>query len=59
MRAERFSLELLARDGQARRARISTPHGAIETPAFMPVATLGALQGMTPDQLVEAGVLQP
>ena len=53
--AEGFSLELLARDGQARRARICTPHGAIETPAFMPVATFGAVRGIGVDELVEAG----
>ena len=54
--AEGFSLELLARDGQARRARIRTPHGAIETPAFMPVATFGAVRGIGVDELAEAGV---
>ena len=43
--AEGFCFELLARDAQARRARINTSHGAIETPAFMPVATFGAVRG--------------
>jgi len=47
--------EVLARAGAARRGRLITPHGAIETPAFMPVGTLGAVKGVTPDALAEAG----
>lgn len=52
---EGFSLEVLARDGQARRARITTPHGPIETPTFMPVATFGAVRGISVEELTEAG----
>src|SRR5580765_6402727 len=33
-----------------------TPHGTIETPAFMPVGTMASVKGLTPDQLREAGV---
>ena len=40
------SFELLARDGAARRGRLATAHGVIETPAFMPVGTLGAVKGI-------------
>ncbi len=47
--------EVLARDGEARRGRLSTPHGAVETPAFMPVGSLGAVKGVTPAALEEAG----
>ena len=47
--------EILAREGAARRGRIVTPHGVVETPAFMPVATLGAVKGVPPAKLAEAG----
>ncbi len=46
---------MLARDGAARRGRLHTPHGIVETPAFMPVGTLGAVKGVAPWQLEEAG----
>ena len=51
------SLEVLARDPQthARRGRLSTPHGTIQTPVFMPVGTRGAVKGLTPDDLRRAG----
>jgi queuine tRNA-ribosyltransferase len=39
----------------ARVGRFETPHGAIETPAFMPVGTQGTVKGLTPDQLRAAG----
>ncbi len=55
MRASGFSFEVLARDGLARRARLSTPHGGIDTPTFMPVATFGAVRGISPGELAEAG----
>jgi len=51
--AARF--ELLKTDGAARRGRLSLPHGTVETPAFMPVATLGAVKGVTVDQVRAAG----
>ena len=51
--APRF--EVLVRDGRARRGRLTTPHGAIETPAFMPVGTLGAVKGLAPGALEELG----
>lgn len=47
--------ELTARDGAARRGCLTTTHGAVETPAFMPVGTLGAVKGLTPDELAAAG----
>jgi queuine tRNA-ribosyltransferase len=46
---------LLALDGAARRGELSTPHGVVQTPAFMPVGTQGAVKGMTPRDLREAG----
>jgi queuine tRNA-ribosyltransferase len=39
----------------ARLGRLVTAHGGVETPAFMPVATHGAVKGVTPRQLVELG----
>ena len=47
--------ELLGRDGAARRGRLTTRHGSVETPAFMPCGTYGTVKGMTPSRLVEVG----
>ncbi len=47
--------EIIARDpaGPARRARVKTAHGVIETPCFMPVGTRATGKGLTPKQLVD------
>ncbi len=50
-----IELRVTATAGAARRGVLSTPHGTIETPAFMPVATLGAVKGVTPDALEGLG----
>ncbi len=50
-----LQFQVLSRDGAARRGRITTLHGEVETPAFMPVGTLGAVKGLTPVALEEAG----
>lgn len=49
--------ELLATDPKspARRGRLKTRRGAIETPAFMPVGTLGTVKGLLPEQLDDLG----
>src|SRR5437762_8692039 len=47
--------ELLATDGAARTGRLTTPHGAVRTPAFMPVGTAGAMKGMHWREVREAG----
>lgn len=47
--------EILARDAGARRGRLTTARGVIDTPAFMPVGTLGAVKGLTPQELEAAG----
>ncbi len=39
----------------ARRGRLETPHGMIETPIFMPVGTHAAMKAMTPQQVKETG----
>jgi queuine tRNA-ribosyltransferase len=50
-----FGFELLAQDGKARRGRITTAHGTIETPAFMPVGTAGTVKGLLPEQVAATG----
>jgi queuine tRNA-ribosyltransferase len=47
--------ELLAEDGAARRGRLHTAHGTIETPAFMPVGTAATVKAMTPAMLRQSG----
>jgi queuine tRNA-ribosyltransferase len=42
-------------DGAARRGVVNTPHGDIETPAFMPVGTQGVVKSLTPSHLEEVG----
>ncbi len=46
---------LLTKDGAARRGRVATAHGTIETPAFMPVGTAGTVKGMLPDAVASTG----
>ena len=50
-----LTFEILATCGQARQGRLTTPHGVVETPAFMPVGTLGSVKGITPQELEAAG----
>jgi queuine tRNA-ribosyltransferase len=50
-----MNFELLARDGRARRGRLSLVRGAVETPAFMPVGTYGTVKAMTPEELKGLG----
>ena len=50
-----FSFSLKATDGKARVGVIETPHGAVNTPAFMPVATQGSVKGVTPQELRDLG----
>jgi queuine tRNA-ribosyltransferase len=47
--------ELLVTSGRARRGRLHLPHGAVETPAFMPIGTYGSVKGMTAEELRELG----
>jgi queuine tRNA-ribosyltransferase len=47
--------ELLATDGAARTGRLTTPHGVVRTPAFMPVGTAGAMKGVHWREVREAG----
>jgi queuine tRNA-ribosyltransferase len=50
-----FSFELLTTDGRARSGRLSTAHGVIETPAFMPVGTAATVKAMTPEAVAGTG----
>ena len=50
-----FHFELLATDGRARRGRMLTGHGTVDTPAFMPVATQGSVKSLAPSDLRAAG----
>ncbi len=48
---ETFGFEEIARDKNARAGVMSTTHGTVQTPVFMPVGTLGTVKAMRPDQL--------
>jgi queuine tRNA-ribosyltransferase len=50
-----LTFEVAATCGAARRGRLTTPHGVVETPAFMPVGTLGAVKGVPPGELAASG----
>jgi len=52
-----FNFDISARSssGSARAGTLTTPHGDIQTPIFMPVGTRAALRAMTPDQVVATG----
>lgn len=51
-----FGYQLLHQRKRARRGRILTPHGVIETPEFLPVGTQATVKAMTPQQLEDLGV---
>jgi queuine tRNA-ribosyltransferase len=46
---------VLARDGAARRGRLTLAHGVVETPAFMPVGTAGTVKALTPEMVAQTG----
>ncbi|MBI4886605.1 MAG: tRNA guanosine(34) transglycosylase Tgt [Acidobacteria bacterium] len=50
-----FSFRLRSTDGAARLGELETPHGIVQTPAFMPVGTQGAVKAMRHRELEEAG----
>ncbi len=53
--AKEFRFHLHATDGRARRGRLDTAHGPMETPAFMPVGTAATVKAMTPEAVAETG----
>ena len=48
-------MQIEAEDGAARAGRLTTPHGAVNTPTFMPVATYGAVRGIAAQDLAGIG----
>ncbi len=50
-----FGFSVLTSDGAARRGRLSTAHGTVETPAFMPVGTAATVKAMLPDSVAATG----
>lgn len=50
-----LGFEIVARDGNARTGRLTTAHGEVATPAFMPVGTRAAVKAMAPDELSALG----
>ncbi|MBI2219096.1 MAG: tRNA guanosine(34) transglycosylase Tgt [Candidatus Rokubacteria bacterium] len=49
------TFDRLSTDGAARRGRLTTPHGTVETPVFMPVGTRGTVKALGPDDLASVG----
>jgi len=50
-----FSFQLFSSDGGARRGELITPHGKVQTPAFMPVGTQATVKGLMPDDVRATG----
>jgi len=50
-----FAFTLHRTDGMTRRGAFSTPHGTVQTPAFMPVGTAGTVKGLTPEVVRDTG----
>ncbi|WP_424950375.1 tRNA guanosine(34) transglycosylase Tgt [Deinococcus sp.] len=50
-----FEFQITAQSGRARTATFATPHGAVQTPMFMPVGTQGTVKGISPQELTEIG----
>ena len=53
--SEPFTFTLMTTDGAARRGEFVTPHGRVQTPAFMPVGTAGTVKGLHPEDVRETG----
>ena len=50
-----MQFQILATDGAARRGKLALPHGIVDTPAFMPVGTYGAVKTLSPRELRDIG----
>ena len=50
-----FGFRISATDGAGRRGEIVTPHGKVQTPAFMPVGTQGTVKGLMPEAVAATG----
>jgi queuine tRNA-ribosyltransferase len=53
--AASLRFEIGARDGAARAGTLHTPHGPVETPAFIPLATKGSIRGLDTDEVAALG----
>lgn len=53
---DKFIFKVIAKNGNARAGLLTTPHGIVETPIFMPVGTQATVKSLTPAQLEEIGV---
>jgi queuine tRNA-ribosyltransferase len=53
--AKGFAFRVVANDGHARTAVLTTPHAEVATPTFMPVGTQGCVKGLTPDEVASTG----
>src|SRR5437899_11037423 len=51
-----ISFQIEPTSGTARAGRLTTPHGVVETPVFMPVGTLASVKGVPQDLLEDLGV---
>lgn len=51
----RLSFEIVATDGDARAGVLTTAHGTVETPCFVPLATRGSVKGLLPAEVSGAG----
>jgi queuine tRNA-ribosyltransferase len=50
-----FALQVIATDGHARAGVLTTPHGEVPLPTFMPVGTQGSVKTLTPDEVASTG----
>ena len=50
-----MQFDLIHTDGKARRGAVTTAHGVIQTPVFMPVGTYGTVKALSPEELWQAG----
>lgn len=50
-----YAFEVEATSGQARASRLTTPHGDIALPTFMPVGTQGSVKTLTPHEVADTG----
>jgi queuine tRNA-ribosyltransferase len=50
-----FAFRVDARDGAARASVLTTPHGEVETPTFMPVGTQGSVKTLAPAEVAATG----
>src|SRR6202012_4862217 len=50
-----YAFAVHATDGSARTGTLTTPHGDVPTPTFMPVGTQGSVKGLSPDEVAATG----